>query len=92
MTASSTSLVGKARKFRRQALGERVYGFGGMHDYEGEFDSYRRLPSVWSRLRFPLNWRGHVEVDGCPGEVRYRLLGVDGRARARFRSGTLPRG
>ena len=53
-----------------------VYGFGGMRDYEGDLDFHPRLPSVWSRLRFPLTWRDrHIEVDVRPGEVRYRLLG-----------------
>ena len=53
-----------------------VYGFGGMRDYEGELDFHPRLPSVWSRLRFPLTWRDrHIEVDVRPGEVCYRLLG-----------------
>jgi len=53
-----------------------VYGFGGMRDYEGELDFHPRLPSVWSRLRFPLTWRDRqIEVDVRPGEVCYRLLG-----------------
>jgi alpha,alpha-trehalose phosphorylase len=56
-----------------------VYGFGGMRDYHGELDFHPRLPSVWSRLRFPLTWRDRrIEVDVRPGEVRYRL--VEGQA------------
>jgi alpha,alpha-trehalose phosphorylase len=52
-----------------------VYGFGGMRDYDGELDFHPRLPSVWSRLRFPITWRDHrIEVDVRPGKVSYRLL------------------
>jgi alpha,alpha-trehalose phosphorylase len=52
-----------------------VYGFGGMRDYNGELDFYPRLPSVWSRLRFPITWRDRrIEVDVRPGEVYYQLL------------------
>lgn len=52
-----------------------VYGFGGMRDYDGELDFHPRLPSVWSRLRFPITWRDRrIEVDVCPGKVSYRLL------------------
>ena len=52
-----------------------VYGFCGMRDYEGELDFHPRLPPLWSRLRFPLTWRGRcIEVDVRPGEVCYRLL------------------
>jgi alpha,alpha-trehalose phosphorylase len=49
--------------------------FGGMRDYDGELDFHPRLPSFWSRLRFPLTWRDrNIEVDVRPGEVCYRLL------------------
>jgi alpha,alpha-trehalose phosphorylase len=52
-----------------------VYGFGGMRDYRGELDFHPRLPSLWSRLRFPLTWRDrHIEVDVRRNEVSYRLL------------------
>jgi len=52
-----------------------TYGFGGMRDYDGELAFHPRLPSDWSRLRFPLSWRDRrIEVDVRPGEVYYRLL------------------
>jgi alpha,alpha-trehalose phosphorylase len=52
-----------------------VYGFGGMRDYHGELDFHPRLPSIWTRLRFPVAWRDRrIEVDVRPTEVSYRLL------------------
>jgi len=52
-----------------------AYGFGGMRDYDDELDFHPRLPSVWSRLRFPITWRDRrIEVDVRPGHVSYRLL------------------
>ncbi len=56
-----------------------VYGFGGMLDHDGELDFHPRLPSQWSRLRFPLAWRDRrIEVDIRRTEVSYRL--IDGPA------------
>ena len=52
-----------------------VYGFGGMRDCDDELDFHPRLPSVWSRLCFPITWRDRrIEVDVHPGQVSYRLL------------------
>ena len=52
-----------------------AYGFGGMRDFDDELDFHPRLPSVWSRLRFPITWRDRrIEVDVRPGQVSYRLL------------------
>jgi alpha,alpha-trehalose phosphorylase len=52
-----------------------VYGFGGMRDHDGELDFHPRLPSDWSRLRFPITWRDRrIQVDVRPGHVCYRLM------------------
>jgi alpha,alpha-trehalose phosphorylase len=53
-----------------------VYGFGGMRDHDlTSLEFCPRLPAIWSRLRFPLTWRGRrIEVELTPGRASYRLL------------------
>jgi alpha,alpha-trehalose phosphorylase len=41
-----------------------TYGFGGMRDFEGKLSFDPRLPSTWSRLRFPLRFHeSYLEVN-----------------------------
>ncbi|MFD2612436.1 glycoside hydrolase family 65 protein [Paenibacillus gansuensis] len=50
-----------------------VFGFGGVHMKDGELHLNPRLPESWTRLTFPLMWRGkRLTVTVTPGELEVR--------------------
>jgi alpha,alpha-trehalose phosphorylase len=55
-----------------------VFGFGGMRDYDGRLSFRPRLPTCWTRLRFPVTFLGRrLEVDLRADVVRFTLLEGD---------------